>query len=54
MITNISKQSPAFQIYIPGKGDYINYGPYSKVADFYAVTLPEVIVKSKKTKNKEE
>ena len=47
-ITNVSKQNPAFQIYLPGKRKYISYGPNSTAADFNLNTLPTIIVKPKK------
>ena len=48
MVTNISKQFPAFQIYLPKNGKYIEYGPNSIAADFDPNTLPEIIIKSNK------
>jgi len=48
MVTNISTQSPVFQIYLPKSGKYIEYGPNSIASDFDPNTLPEVIIKSNK------
>ena len=47
-ITNISKQSPVFQIYLPQKRKYINYGPNSIDIDFQQNTLPNVYIISNK------
>ena len=45
-LTNLNKQSPTFQIYLPKKGKYINFGPNSIAADFNLNTIPEVIIES--------
>ena len=45
-LTNLIKQSPIFQIYLPKKGKYINFGPNSIAADFNLNTIPEVIIES--------
>ena len=45
-LTNLIKQSPTFQIYLPKKGKYINFGPNSIAADFNLNTIPEVIIES--------